>query len=665
MCGIAGYLNLDGAALDWHESHLATMCRSIHHRGPDEEGMKFVGPAALGMTRLSIIDLSTGQQPIANEDNTIWIVFNGEIYNFHELTERCLSLGHKFKTRSDTEAIVHLYEEYGIDCVQYLEGMFAFAIWDTNKQRLFIARDRMGEKPLHWAIFDNIFFFGSEIKTILSHPKAKRQLNPVALQEYLSLEYVPAPSTMFEGIHKLPPASYMLVEHGQVKIDRYWSPDVTKCNLSESEASEKLLELLDRSVKLRLISDVPLGIFLSGGIDSSGVTALAARHVTQPLKTFSIGFPDQSFDESDYAEQVARHVGTDHHKAQFTPELALSMMEELWSVLDEPIADASILPTYFLSKMTRQSVTVALSGEGGDELFGGYPTYIAHKLASIWRALPAPLRKGVFTPLINSLPVNLNNLSFDYKLKRFISSAEEATMVRHFKWMGSIPIAQHGGLIKQSVFDGASAYAQHENLIDKLTQTRWLMQTIQNDSNVVDAAMRLDTSCFLADQLLVKADRASMACSLEARMPFLAYPVAEFALSLPTSYKVNNLTTKYLLKKTLAPYLPENIIKRPKKGFGIPVAKWLKGDFKVLVDNFLEEGYIRRQGIFEWAYLNRLLTDHYEGRADRRKELWTLIMFQRWWHKFFGAPTMSGIDSCQSQATPVLSAPQAAATSTR
>jgi len=641
VCGIAGYLNLNGAALDPREAYLSQMCNSIHHRGPDEQGMKLIGPAALGMTRLSIIDLSTGQQPIPNEDESIWIVFNGEIYNFHELRERCLSLGHKFKTQSDTETIVHLYEEYGVGCVQYLEGMFAFAIWDKAKQRLFIARDRMGEKPLHWGIFDGKFFYGSEIKTILQHPSVKRELNPVAMQQYLSLEYVPSPSTMFEGIHKLPPASYMVVEQGQVKIERYWSPDVSTIKVSEQEASERLLELLDRSVKLRLISDVPLGIFLSGGIDSSGVTALAARHVSQPLKTFSIGFPDQSFDESDYAEQVAKHVGTEHYKEQFTPHLALNIMEELWNVLDEPIADASILPTYFLSKITRQRVTVALSGEGGDELFGGYPTYFAHRLAAIWRAMPAPLRQGVFAPLINSLPVNLNNLSFDYKLKRFISSAEEEPMVRHFKWMGSIPVAQHSGLIKRSAFDtaGGAPYSSHEELVAWLAETRWLMQQNNDRTNVIDTAMRLDTSCFLADQLLVKADRASMACSLEARMPFLAFPVAEFALSLPASYKVRNTTTKYLLKKTLSPFLPENIIKRPKKGFGIPVAKWLKGEFKVLVDELLEEGYVRRQGIFEWSYLNRLLSDHYEGRADRRKELWTLIMFQRWWHKFFNSPS--------------------------
>ncbi len=648
MCGITGYLNLNGNQLDPGERHLREMCGSIAHRGPDEEGMMIIGPAALGMTRLSIIDLSGGQQPIANEDNSIWIVFNGEIYNFKELRDTLIAKGHTLRTKTDTETIVHLYEEYGVDCVQHLEGMFAFAIWDSNKKRLFVARDRMGEKPLHWAIFDGQFIFGSEIKTILVHPSSRKRINPEALQEYLALEYVPSPSTMFDGIHKLPPASYMVIEGGQVKIDRYWSPKGSTSRMNEAEACERLVELLDRSIELRLISEVPLGIFLSGGIDSSAVTALAARHVPGKIKTFSIGFPDQSFDETSHANLVAKHVGTEHHVAEFTPGKALSMMEDLWRVLDEPIADASILPTYFLSRMTRQSVTVALSGEGGDELFGGYPTYIAHRLAKIWTSIPSVLRRGVLNPMINSMPVSLNNLSLDYKMKRFITAAEEPTTTRHFKWMGAIPVNQHSGLIDASLFDtasGAEFLEHHGELVERLAKTRWLMHGINDMKNVVDVAMRLDVSCFLADQLLVKADRASMATSLEARMPFLAFPLAEFALSLPSDYKVRNFTTKYLLKKAVAPYLPPSIINRPKKGFGIPVAKWLKGDFKGLVDQLLEEGYVRRQGIFQWQFLKQLLDDHYSGRADRRKELWTLIMFQQWWHKFFNSPTTGALST--------------------
>lgn len=640
MCGIAGYLNLNGHDLDVHRSHLPAMCASIFHRGPDEEGTMVLGPVALGMRRLSIIDLLSGQQPITNEDKTIWIVFNGEIYNFQELTKKLIDLGHKFATKCDTEAIVHLYEEYGVDCLQHLEGMFAFAIYDTNKKRLFIARDRMGEKPLHWCVFNNQFIFGSEIKAILAHPDAGRELNPQALQEYLALEYVPAPSTIFRNIHKLPAGSYLLVENGQVKIDSYWSPRITRSKISFHDACDKVIELLDRSIKLRLISDVPLGIFLSGGIDSSGLTALAAHHVNQPLKTFSIGFADRSFDESSWARQVAEHIGCQHHEAEFTPAVAVSSLEALLRVLDEPIADASILPTTFLSKITRQSVTVALSGEGGDELFGGYPTYIAHRLAHLWNTVPQPLRTKVLAPLIFSLPVSNNNLSFDFKLKRFIAGAEYPPAVRHFKWMGSIAPSEHDQLINPGIFNGTGSQlvGTHADLVDSLAKSRWLMKDLDKMSDVADLAMRLDISAFLADQLLVKADRASMSVSLECRLPFLAYPLVEFALSVPSDYKLRQFTTKHLLRQSFGRYLPPEITHRAKKGFGIPVAKWLKGEFKPLVDQFLEPRYIKRQGVLQWSYVERLIDEHNQQRFDRRKELWTLLMFQLWWDKFFNSP---------------------------
>src|SRR5262249_37868300 len=373
-------------------------------------------------TRLSIIDVAGGHQPIGNEDGSVWIVFNGEIYNFHELRDRLLKHGHRFATRSDTETVVHLYEEYGVECLNYLEGMFAFAIWDGDRQRLFIARDRLGEKPLHWGIFDGQLIFSSEIKGILAHPKATRAVDPGALQRYLALEYVPAPHSIFKGIEKLMPAHYMLVEAGQVKTGRYWEPVACPTELPEQEAAEKLVHLLSESTRLRLISDVPLGVFLSGGIDSSSIAALASAGGGERLKTFSIGFADKSFDESEHARAIAAYIGCDHHVSTFTAEVGFTMMEELWQVLDEPLADASIIPTYFLSKMTREVVTVALAGEGGDELFGGYPTYQAHRLASVWNSLPAPVRRGILEPAIRKLPVSLNNLSFDYKAKRFVSA---------------------------------------------------------------------------------------------------------------------------------------------------------------------------------------------------------------------------------------------------
>lgn len=634
MCGIVGYLNLNGEPLTERDNHLSAMCHSIAHRGPDEEGMKLIGPAAIGMTRLAIIDVSGGQQPIGNEDGKVWIVFNGEIYNFQELQERVLSLGHTLVTKSDTECIVHLYEEYGTGCLQYLEGMFSFAIYDSRKQRLFIARDRLGEKPLHYGVFDGTFIFGSEIKGILTHPKARRELDSLAMQKYLSLEYVPSPHSIFKGISKLPPAHYMVVEGGQIKIERYWLPDIKTEKISENEAQEELIRLLKRSIELRLISEVPLGVFLSGGIDSSCIAALASQFSSSPVKTFSIGFDDKSFDESSHALAVAKHIGADHEVVTFSPELGFETLSELWEVLDEPLADASIVPTYSLSKMTKKHVTVALAGEGGDELFGGYPTYQAHKFAPMWGLMPQALRQGLLEPALNSLPVNMNNLSFDFKVKRFIGAAAEPAVRRHLRWMGSIRMADQPQLLMPE--HQILAETMEENILGDLPLVHLNGHSPRGSvHDVINNIMRLDMTTYLPDDLLVKSDRASMAASLEVRLPFLAYPLVEFALKLPPELKVHGLTTKYLLKKAVAPYLPEYIMKRPKKGFGIPVAKWLRNEFRPVVDELLGESFIKRQGIFQWPYINRLVQEHMSQKADRRKELWTLLMFQWWWKKFF------------------------------
>lgn len=636
MCGIVGYLNLNGEKLDSSKELIGNMCHTIAHRGPDEEGSIVIDAAALGMTRLSIIDLSTGQQPIPNSDESAWIVFNGEIYNYKEIRELLVKKGHTFKTSSDTESIVHLYEEFGVDCLDYLEGMFAFAIWDRAKQRLFIARDRMGEKPLHWGVFDGKFVFGSELKGLLAHPSVTKDLNPEALMRYLALEYIPAPNSIFKGIHKLMPAHYMIVEGGNVTIKNYWSPKAEKSKLSEAEASERLMELLRKSIELRLISDVPLGIFLSGGIDSSAIAAIATEISGKQIKTFSVGFSDKSFDESDHALAVAKHIGSDHKVVTFEPDLAFETMTELWNYLDEPIADASIIPTYFLSKMTKESVTVALAGDGGDELFGGYPTYQAHGMADTWKVIPKSLRHGFIEPALRKLPVSLNNLSFDFKVKRFISAVDEPTMRRHLRWMGSFPLKEHSNLLNPQIFDTFPDTVNEEELFDSPGSSRIIMPASAGRDNA-DTAMRLDLSTYLPDQLLAKSDRASMAASLEVRMPFLAYPLVDFALSLPTSMKVNSSNTKLLLRRAVAPLLPEAILKRPKKGFGIPVGKWLKNEFRPIVDELLDTDFLRSQGIFQPEYVRALLKQHNDGTADRRKELWTLLQFQWWWRKFFMA----------------------------
>lgn len=645
MCGIVGFFDLSGADLNPNEPYLEDMCESIDHRGPDERGHVVIGPAALGMTRLSIIDLKTGQQPIYNEDNSICIVFNGEIYNFQKIRELLLKLGYKFRTNSDTECIVHLYAEYGIDCLRYLEGMFAFAIWDTNKKRLFIARDRMGEKPLHWGIFNNKLIFGSEIKGIFAHPESKKELNTDALRQYLSLEYVPAPNSLFKGINKLMPAHYLIVENGEVKTDRYWKPNGESRDYSHAEAKSRLLELLDESIKLRLISDVPLGIFLSGGIDSSLITALASKHVDHSLQTFSIGFEDKSFDESTHAEVVANHIGTKHKLLKFNPDIACATMQELWNYLDEPIADASIVPTFLLSRMTKQNVTVALSGEGGDELFGGYPTYYAHRMAQYWNMIPAFLRKGVFERLINALPVSHNNLSFDFKAKKFISGSNLNPLARQLRWMGALQLPMQSGLLRDDVINASVSVESELDLIPHIDKDEINNFANGNERDIADTIMRLDQQTYLADDLLVKSDRSTMAASLEARLPFLAFPLVEFAQEMPVEYKVKGKGTKLILREMAMDYLPPHIVERPKKGFGIPVAKWLKSDFKLYVDQLLSKEFVEKQELFNWNFVSGLLNEHNTQRADRRKELWTLLMFQWWWAKFFG----DGIDVGQEQ----------------
>lgn len=640
MCGIAGYMNLTGNPVETGERiPLASMCDSIKHRGPDEWGMQVVGPSALGMTRLSIIDLSTGKQPISNEDDSVWIVFNGEIYNFHALKASLLQKGYKFKTGTDTEVILHLYQEHGLSCLDHLEGMFAFAIYDKNQKRLLIARDRMGEKPLHYAIVNNHLVFCSEIKGILAFPGFKKEVDSFALRQYMALEYVPAPRSIFAGINKLPPASYLLVENGQIKTKTYWQIPRQENQMGEKEALTRLKELLDESIKLRLISDVPLGVFLSGGIDSSIITAMASKHVSHKLQTFSIGFEEASFDESTHAQAVADHIGTKHTMMRFKADDIVSSLSKLWQYLDEPLADASIIPTYLLSKMTKEHVTVALSGDAGDELLGGYPTYLAHNLAGYFNIIPSGVLHRLINPMVSMLPVSHNNLSFDFKVKRFLGSVDKDAAERHFRWMGSIAPEKHKDLFVpefRQKLAGAEPVT-YEKLVDQIDWDYFghVGRKIGGSGSLINSIMHLDLLTYLADDLLVKSDRASMAASLEVRVPFLAFPVVEFARQLPPDLKLKGFRTKYLLRKLAGEYLPESIVERPKKGFGIPVARWLQSDLKPLVDRLLSREYIGEQNIFQWNTVSGLLDDHMNKRADRRKELWTMLMFQCWWDKYF------------------------------
>ncbi|MGZ8843459.1 MAG: asparagine synthase (glutamine-hydrolyzing), partial [Pyrinomonadaceae bacterium] len=506
MCGIAGWANLDARTPPWEGSEelLRSMCDRMTHRGPDSEGYLVDDGIALGMRRLAIIDLLTGEQPTFNEDHSVAVILNGEIYNYRELRADLEKRGHTFRSASDTEILPHLYEEYGREMVQHLNGMFAFALWDNNRRRLFIARDRFGEKPLYWGVFDRTLLFASEPKVLLAHPAVRPNLNLTALRQYLSFDYVPAPLSIYEGISKLPAAHMLTLEDGKVKVERYWqlSYKTREPVPSVPEAAEQLRELLADSVRMRLVSDVPLGVLLSGGIDSSMVTALAVRASSETVKTFSISFAEASFDESQYARAVAKFLGTDHHEERFSASLAANLVSEIGAWMDEPISDPSLVPTYLLSRFTRKHVTVALGGDGGDEIFAGYPMYFGHHMARAYLAVPRFLRRGLVEPMVNLLPVKNKNLSFDYRARRFIVASHYDAVARHHVWFGSFTPDEQEHLLTADVRQASDA--------DIYCDARRLFAECDSN-NLTECMQSLDTQLYLAEDILTKVDRASMA----------------------------------------------------------------------------------------------------------------------------------------------------------
>ncbi|MEP7270239.1 MAG: asparagine synthase (glutamine-hydrolyzing) [Acidobacteriota bacterium] len=624
MCGILGIIQ--GYREQSADKRVArAMAATMVHRGPDDEGFYYRGPVVLGMRRLSIIDVPGGHQPISNEDGSIWVVFNGEIYNFASLREDLEARGHTFRTNSDTEVIVHLYEEMGDKLLDHLNGMFAFALWDEPKQRMLLARDRMGEKPLYFTeLPDRTFVFASELKAILIHPGVERRLNLRALRKYLSYEFVPSPHSMIEGVSKLPPAHKLVWERSGWRTERYWQLSYSgpKLKITAREAAEEVGVRLGDAVRRRLISDVPLGVLLSGGVDSSSVAALACEVGATRVKTFSIGFEEKSFDESSYARLVAKHLGTEHHEQSFSEREMLSMVPEIPRLLDEPLGDASLIPTYLLSRFARGSVTVALGGDGGDELFAGYPTYPAHRLAGYYRALPRALREHVIEPGVARLPVSTSNLSFDFRARRFVGGATMPAGMRHTFWMGSFDPRQQRLLLSPDIIDAVSDEETYDELAD--------FDYLSNGESLVEGMMRLDATHYLSECVLVKVDRASMAASLEVRAPFLDHTFIEYLTCLPVDLKLRGMTTKYILKRAVESKLPPQITTRSKKGFGMPVAKWIKGELKELVNDTFDQGRLRQRGLFNPAFVQQLIADHDRGVADNRKLIWTLLMFELW-----------------------------------
>jgi asparagine synthase (glutamine-hydrolysing) len=628
MCGITGWIKLDKTdGSPNSEAVLHAMCERIVHRGPDSEGLWVDDQVALGMRRLSIIDLKTGDQPVFSEDRSIVAMQNGELYNYREVRADLEKRGHRFTTQTDTEIIPHLYEEYGDAFAEHLNGMFAIALWDSRAKKLILARDRFGEKPLYYGIFDGKLIYASEPKSILAHPAVNAELDLDALRHYLSFDYVPAPMSIYKGIYKLPAAHILTVESGEVKKRRYWNLSFNKNGSAPSfeNAANELRELLSDAVRMRLVSDVPLGILLSGGIDSSSVAAFATRHATEKVKTFSIGFEEDSFDESKYARLVAKHLCTEHYEDRLSAEKAGDLISEIGTWLDEPLSDGSLIPTYLLSRFVRQHVTVALGGDGGDELFAGYPMYYAHRVAGYYRKIPGFVRSGVIAPIVNRLPVSTKNMSFDYKAKRFVRASELDTVARHHSWFGSFSVDQHRQLLSDDVLRATSSdiYRGARSILDSL-DTR----------NEIEQMQYLDMNFYMAEDILTKVDRAAMAVSLETRAPFLDPRVGEFSASIPVEYKLKGSNGKYILKEAVRGLLPPQILARPKKGFGIPIAEWLKGRLNPLLHAMLDPSRLTSQGLFNAEYVARLVREHEMGSASHHKELWTLLVFELWYDNF-------------------------------
>jgi asparagine synthase (glutamine-hydrolysing) len=633
MCGIIGFLTSNISNIPDLEI-LRRMRETLAHRGPDDLG-EYIRPlddhgpfVFFGHRRLSIIDLSGGHQPLSNEDGSVWVIFNGEIYNFKELKRKLEALGHRFKTNSDTEVIAHAYEEYKEECFKRFNGMFAISIWDESNHRLILARDRLGKKPLYYSSINGTLLFASELKAILAYPHFSRKISSLSLMKYLFYEFIPSPHTIFNDANKIPSASYLIMDKKGMEVRRYWSPfnvEEKGKKLSEREIEYRLLELLRSSVKRRLMSDVPLGIFLSGGIDSSAITAFAQEEIPGKVKTFSIGFEDPSFDESNYASLVSKFLGTEHFEQRMTAKDLLDIIPHLPDILDEPMADASILPTYLLSKFTREYVTVALGGDGGDELFAGYPTYLAHKIARKYEHFLGNLHP-VINFLGNLLPVSDNNISFDFKVKKFLSGIGYPDGIRNSVWLGSFSFRDIENVVSSDLLN----YCDRIKLIEEISSYKEGILI----KDPLTLLQYLDMKLYLQESILVKVDRASMACSLEVRAPFLDYELVEFVMGLPSRLKLKGLTSKYILKKAMKNILPKEVIQRKKKGFGVPIAKWVKEPLIELFGDLLSPDRIGREGFLNPEYVNSLLQDHLLNKKDNRKKLWTLLVWELWVNRY-------------------------------
>lgn len=628
MCGIAGRFNFQSGA-PAEPAVVAGMCDLLAHRGPDADGVWASGAVCLGHRRLAVIDLSpAGRQPMQATEGGLVISFNGEIYNFLELRGDLEARGHRLRTKTDTEVILAAYREWGVECLQRLRGMFAFAIWDDVRQTLLVARDRIGKKPLHYRLDNDGIAFASEPKAFLADPAFTPTPDLEALAAYLTYQYVPSPRSAFAGVRKLPPAHYLLVERGRLRVERYWTLSyASKRQLSEAEAIDELLARLEEAVRIRLISDVPLGAFLSGGVDSGTIVALMARLGSAPVKTFSIGFEEEAFNELPYARLVAERYGTEHHEFIVRPDAVEVLPELVWHY-GEPFADPSAVPTYYLSELARRHVTVALNGDAGDENFAGYGRYVAAPIERRFDRLPASLRRGV-RALADALPDGDGGQSLLARASGRARRVAASPAVRYSRRM-----MVFGPALKSALLAGALRHADRAGAIDDLLVDAYRRSDARDP---VDARLDVDVRHYLPDCLLVKVDIATMAHALEGRSPMLDHEFMEFAASLPASLKLRGGTTKYVLKEAARRLLPAEIIDRPKKGFGVPLESWFRHDLKELTSDLLLDGRLAQRGYFQRGEVERLVREHQAGTARWHNELWTLVMLEAWHRMFIDA----------------------------
>lgn len=621
MCGICGIFLYDPRA-QVDPVVLDRMNRTMVHRGPDDEGSYLSGPIGLAMRRLSIIDLATGIQPISNEDKTIWIVFNGEIYNYRELRRELVDDGHVFRTRTDTEVIVHLYEEMGTDCVSRLNGMFAFALWDAVKHRLILVRDRLGIKPLYYSDSKQGLFFGSELKAVLAAP-VSRDPDWQALYDYLSLMYVPTPATPFASVKKLPEGCILVASPEGSAIRRYWDvplPAKGEEGPLNRDWETVTLDLIQKAVRRQMISDVPIGALLSGGLDSTTVAAVMAKKIGAPLKTFTIGFDRSSYDESREARLVAQTLGTEHVEETLTSD-RMPSIPELLAFFDEPFADYSAIPTFLVAQIARKKVTVVLTGDGGDEVFAGYPTHVAYRVTRLFTLIPRIVRRALINPLIMALPTSMDRISFDYKAKRFITGADLPFERGHFWWKLVFNEEDKKKLLNPDFL--AMGFHDSFHVFDRHFK-------ISEHADPLNRILYVDMKTFLLDDNLTKVDRMTMANSLEARVPLLDHELVEQVALMPPRVKSRGLETKRLLRRSVRNLLPLAIRKGKKKGFTPPLPYWIREELRGFVEDMFDERRLRNTKILQPAYCRQLLHEHIQGYKDNNRQIWTIIAFVCW-----------------------------------